>query len=106
MSVRAVKVGLLGLGTVGGGTAKLLLEQRERLARRLGAELVLTKAADLDLGLARELGLPADILTDDARQVLQDPDIDIVVELIGGLEPARGFVLEAISRGMQVASAN
>ena len=106
MADRPVKVGLLGLGTVGGGVARLLVEEKDRLSRCLGRPLVLARAADLDLSPAQDLGLDADILTTDARQVLTDPEIGIVVELIGGLEPARSFVLEAIAQGKQVATAN
>ncbi len=106
MAKRVIKVGILGLGIVGGGVAQLLMEQKERLSGRLGAELVLAKAADRDASLARELGLPAKICCNDAEQVVNDPDIDIVVELIGGLSPAKEFMLQAIENGKQVATAN
>jgi homoserine dehydrogenase len=106
MTAGAVKVGLLGLGTVGGGVARLLLEEGERLSRALGARLVLARAADLEPGRARELELPEDVYTADARQVVADPEIDVVVELLGGLEPAGGLVLEALAAGKQVATAN
>jgi len=96
----------LGLGTVGGGVARLLLQEKDRLSSLLGAELILAKAADLDPALAEQAGITADIFYKDASAVLKDPDIDIVVELIGGLEPARTFVLEAIAESKQVATAN
>jgi len=106
MPDKAVKVGLIGLGTVGGGVAQLLLEKREALSQRLGAPLVLAKAVDLDLARGRSLGLPEGVCTAEVNAVLDDPTIDIVVELIGGLEPARGFVLRALNAGKQVATAN
>ncbi|MCB2189511.1 MAG: homoserine dehydrogenase [Deltaproteobacteria bacterium] len=106
MAQRAVKVGLLGLGTVGGGVAQLLLEEQERLADYLGAPLVLARAADLDESLARGLGLPGGVYCRDAWEVVNDPGIDIVVELIGGLKPAGDLILAALDQGKQVATAN
>ncbi len=106
MSGKAVKVGLIGLGTVGGGVARLLLEQRELLARRVGAELELARAVDLDPALATALNLPAGVYGQDVQALLNDPAIDLVVELIGGLKPALQFVLQAIAAGKHVATAN
>lgn len=106
MAERSVRVGLLGLGIVGGGVARLLLEEKERLARALGADLVLVRASDLDQSLATDLGLPEGVYTPDADSLLNDPDIDIVVELIGGLEPAKTIVMQAIQAGKQVVTAN
>lgn len=106
MAERSVKVGLIGLGIVGGGVAQLILEQKKRLAEALGAELVLAGAADLDQSLAAELDLPQGVYTNDAAAILDDPNIDIVVELMGGLEPAKSFVLRAIQAGKQVVTAN
>jgi homoserine dehydrogenase len=96
----------LGLGTVGGGVAQLLTGEGERFRRRLGADLVLKRAVDLDPKLAEELGLAPGVYTSDAQAMLADPDIDIVVELIGGLEPARTLVMRAIAAGKHVATAN
>ena len=101
-----IKVGVLGLGVVGGGVARLLLEQKERLSSLLGTELVLTKVADLDPSLAEKTNIPPELFHNDASTILDDPEIDIVVELIGGLEPARTFVLKAIAQKKQVATAN
>ncbi|KMY67996.1 homoserine dehydrogenase [Desulfocarbo indianensis] len=106
MAERSVKVGLIGLGVVGGGVARLLLEEKERLAEVLGAELQLARAADLDEKLAGELALPAGVYTAEVNAILDDPAIDIVVELIGGLEPAKSFILKAIAGGKQVVTAN
>lgn len=106
MGQRSVKVGLLGLGTVGGGVAQLLSEHSQRLAEQLGAPLELVRAVDLDESLAQGLGLAPGVYAKDAAQMLSDPDIDIVAELIGGLEPARSFVLQAIKAGKHIATAN
>ena len=106
MSRKTVKVGLLGLGIVGGGVARLLLDEKERLSGRLGTELILAKAADLDPALAEKAGVPKEIFTTNAEEVIEDPSIDILVEMIGGLEPARSFMLQAIQAGKQVVTAN
>ena len=82
--MKPINIGLIGFGTVGKRVARLLTEQRELLARRLGTPLVLKKVADLDLARARSVALPADCLTTRAEDILDDPEIDIVVELIGG----------------------
>lgn len=101
-----VKVGLIGLGTVGQGVARLLTERREFLAQRLGTDLVLKKAAEIDPERRRQASLSPEQLTDRDRDILDDPDIDIIVELIGGTTVARDLILEAISRGRHVVTAN
>jgi len=100
------RVGLIGLGTVGGGVAKLLLERRAEIAARTGMDLELAAAADTRAGRAGELGIPAAAFTTDARKLLARRDLDIVVELVGGLSPAREFVLEALGSGRSVVTAN
>ena len=105
--MNAVKVGLLGLGTVGGGTAQVLMKNAEEIARRAGRRIVIDMAAALDLDAARELGLGDEVrLTTDAFEVVNDPEIEIVVELIGGYSPARELVLAAIDNGKHVVTAN
>lgn len=103
--MKHVNVGLIGFGTVGSGLAEVLLSQQERLQQRSGLLVRLTKVATRS---AKEL--PAQFagiaLTHDAAEVVNDPDIDIVVELIGGIEPAKTFVLEAIAAGKHVVTAN
>ena len=106
MQKDAVKVGLIGLGTVGGGVARMFQQGAERYTRLLGAPLVLARAVDLDASRAADLGLEPPLYSDDAQALLADPDIDIVVELIGGLEPARSLLIKAIEGGKQVATAN
>lgn len=103
---KAVGVGLIGLGTVGTATARILLEQAELLARRLGAPLALRRVADMDTTTERGLDLPPGILGADVDGLLADPDVDIVIELIGGIEPARTYVLRALENGKHVVTAN
>jgi homoserine dehydrogenase len=105
--VSDVHIGLLGLGTVGAGVAKLLEGQRALLEERAGCRLVLARIADVDLIRPREgLDLARLPLTSDAQKVLDDPQIQIVVELVGGLEPARSFILRALAAGKHVVTAN
>lgn len=101
-----VKVGLLGLGTVGGGTATVLKRNAKEIARRAGRGIVIDYAANLDLSRADELGLDNVRLTQDAFDVVNDPDVQIVVELIGGYTVARDLVMKAIQNGKHVVTAN
>ena len=101
-----VRVGLFGLGTVGTGVVRLLERNREIISRRLGAALVLRRIVDTDLTRDRELTLPAGMLTDRAEAVLDDPDVGVVVELIGGTGAARDVVLRALDAGKHVVTAN
>jgi homoserine dehydrogenase len=97
---------LLGLGTVGGGTFNVLRRNAEEIARRAGRGIVITHAAARDYAPARLPGIDAIAVSDDAFAVVNDPDIDIIVELIGGYEPARELVLKAIANGKHVVTAN
>ena len=101
-----VRIGVLGLGTVGGGTVNVLRRNGEEIARRAGRGLVATRAAARSLDKERICDTGGIALTADATEVVRDPDIDVVVELIGGTDPARGLVLEAIERGKHVVTAN
>ena len=105
--MKPIYVGLLGLGTIGVGVARVLLSHREELEEKVGARVVLHAVADLDLTTPRKgLNLSELPLTKDPGKVLDDPQIDIVVELIGGLEPARRFILRALANGKHVVTAN
>jgi homoserine dehydrogenase len=102
-----VRIGLLGLGTVGAGVARILQTRREMLEERTGARLTLVAVADTDLTRAREgLDLTSLPLTGDAARVLADPSIQVVIELVGGLEPARSFISRALAAGKHVVTAN
>lgn len=104
--MKPVNVGLIGFGTVGEGVARLLTERPDLLACRLGAPLILKKVADIDLARHRGLSLAPSLLTSRNQDILDDPDIDIVVELIGGTDAARTLMLSAIARGKHVVTAN
>jgi homoserine dehydrogenase len=104
--LNAVKVGLLGLGTVGGGTATVLMKNAEEIARRAGRDIVVSVAAALDPERAKELGMTDTRITTDAFEVVNDPEVEIVVELIGGYSPALELVLAAIENGKHVVTAN
>jgi homoserine dehydrogenase len=103
--MKPINVGLLGLGTVGGGTLTVLRRNAEEITRRAGREIRVLRAAVRNLEKAKDLAgdLP---LTTNPFDVVDDPEIDIVVELIGGLEPARELVLQAIANGKHVVTAN
>ena len=104
--MKAVKVGLIGFGTVGAGVVKAFQQNSELLARRLGGPVELVRIADLDIVTPRPVTVDPDLLTTDAAAVLNDPEISIVIELIGGYEPARRFVLQAIASGKHIVTAN
>jgi homoserine dehydrogenase len=107
MSIKPVRVGLLGLGTVGAGVARVFKSHREELEEKIGAPIALSAVVDLDLTNPRKgLTLSELPLSADPAKVLDDPAIDIVVELIGGLEPARSFILRALANGKHVVTAN
>jgi len=104
--VKPVHIGLLGLGTVGGGTARLLKDNAKEIARRAGREIQVIHAAARGLSGQAPAGVEQARLTEDAFAVVLDPQVDIVVELIGGDSPARELVLEAIAQGKHVVTAN
>jgi len=101
-----VKVGLLGLGTVGGGTFNVLKRNAEEISRRAGRGIVVSHAAAREYDPVRLPGIDAIDVSDDAFALVENPDIEIVVELIGGYEPARTLVLKAIANGKHVVTAN
>jgi len=102
-----VKIGLLGLGTVGGGTVSVLTRNANEIARRAGRGIKITHAAAKDYNPDSIQGLDQiEKISDDAFTVVEDPDVDIVIELIGGYSPARELVLKAIENGKHVVTAN
>jgi homoserine dehydrogenase len=103
---RAISVGLLGIGTVGGGTFAVLARNREEISRRAGCDIAIRVVADKDLERARRLAGGKAAVTADANGVVNDPDIDIVVELIGGTGAAKDLILRAIANGKHVVTAN
>jgi homoserine dehydrogenase len=104
--MRKIHIGLLGCGTVGTGVAKILMEKKELISRRVGAELVLKRIADIDIETDRGIRFDPGVLTTDAEAVLSDSEIDIVLEMIGGEGIAKKFMLQAIENGKHVVTAN
>ena len=101
-----VNVGLIGLGTVGSGVAKMLLTRRQFLARRAGIPLTLRRVCVRHPRRIRSVHVDDRLLTGNPKTILQDPDIQVVVELIGGIHPAKEIILEAIQNGKSVVTAN
>ncbi len=101
-----IGVGLVGFGTVGAGVAKILVANRALIQRRVGVPVELVRVADLDIARDRGVSLSPGMLTTDLREVLDDPSVDIVLELIGGYDAAKRVILDAMARGKQVVTAN
>lgn len=104
--MKKITVGMIGFGTVGTGVLKLLRGNAPVIRERLGASVMVKKIADLDIRRNRGIRVAPALLTTDAKAITDDPSIDLVVELIGGLEPARSLLLRAIANGKQVVTAN
>jgi len=101
-----VSVGIIGFGTVGSGTARILLENAAVIRERTGIIIALKRIADLDITRDRGISVPAGVLTTDAATVINDPEIDVVIELMGGIHPAKEFILQAIKNKKHVVTAN
>ncbi len=101
-----IGIGLLGLGTVGGGVYKLLTDRAAAIAQQINSELTIKKILVRDIAKARKLEIPAELLTTDYSRIVNDPEIDIIVELLGGLEPAYQYITEALQNGKSVVTAN
>ena len=103
--MKTLKVGMLGCGVVGSQIARLLVENKSDLTSRAGANLELVKVAVKDIKTKRE-GIPSNLLTDDAKSIVNDPEIDLIIEVIGGINPAKELILAAIKNGKSVVTAN
>ncbi len=103
---RTIGIGLIGAGTIGCGVARILLEKGELLSQRVGAALALKRVADIDWERDRSFDIPERLRTREAREVIEDPEVSVVVELVGGIEPAKGFIVGALKRGKHVVTAN
>ena len=104
--MKSINIGLLGFGTVGTGVVKILQQNSGVIGKRLGAKLNLKWIADLDIERDRGVKVDKNILTKDASKVLNDPEVNIVIELIGGYEPAKSFILQALKNKKHVVTAN
>jgi len=101
-----IKVGLIGFGVVGASTVKIINQNNANVSRRAGGKIIVTRIADKDIKTDRGVKFDKKILTTDAYKVINDPEIDIVVELIGGIEPAHRFIIDALNNGKHVVTAN
>jgi homoserine dehydrogenase len=104
--MKKIKVGMIGFGTVGSGVVKILKKSSNLIEKRMGAKLVLKRVADIDLDTDRGVKLRPGVLTRRAEEVIRDPEIHIVMELIGGIEPAKTFILKAIRNKKNIVTAN
>ena len=102
---KEIKAALLGAGTVGGGVYKLVERRAVEMQAKVGADLKITKVMVKNLQKKRE-GIPSEVLTDDWESIVHDPEISIVIELMGGVEPARTYILQALEAGKNVVTAN
>jgi homoserine dehydrogenase len=104
--MREIRVGLIGFGTVGAGVVRILQTNSKLIEKRMGAKIVLKRIADIDLETDRGVKVKPGILTTKVEEVTENPDIDIVMELVGGIEPAKTFILKAIRNKKHVVTAN
>lgn len=104
--MKPVKVAVIGFGTIGTGVVRLLLESSGRIARAAGRPVELARIVDVDIARPRSVNVPDGLLVNDLNQVLNDPEIGVAVELIGGLEPARTIVLGLLEKGKDIVTAN
>ncbi|OQD58321.1 homoserine dehydrogenase [Methanobrevibacter arboriphilus JCM 13429 = DSM 1125] len=106
MSKSEINIGLIGFGTIGAGVVEIFNKNQDILSKKCGKPVHLRKVADLDITTDRGVKIDESILTTDVNDVLENDDIDIVIELVGGYEPAKTFVLKAMENGKHVVSAN
>lgn len=104
--MKQINIGIIGLGTVGTGIARLLAENRDLISSRLGGKPVLKKAADLDIERDRGVAFASGVLTTDPYEVVDDPEIEIVLEMIGGMDIARELIIRGIENGKHIVTAN
>jgi homoserine dehydrogenase len=105
-NMKQINIGILGLGTVGTGIARMLSENRDIISARLGAEIVLKKGADLDIKKDRGVDFAPGVLTTDPYEVVNDPETDIVLEMIGGMDLPRELIVRAIENKKHIVTAN
>lgn len=106
MSKNEINIGLIGFGTIGAGVVEIFNKNQDMLSKKCGKPVNLKKVADLDITTDRGVKVKQDLLTTDVNDVLENDDIDIVIELVGGYEPAKTFILKAMQNGKHVVSAN
>jgi homoserine dehydrogenase len=106
MLKKVINIGIIGFGTIGSSVVKILMERRAFLRESTGMDFNVMAVCDKDLSAKREVNIPKEILTNDYNKVLNDPRIDVIVELIGGVHPAKEIILSALSKNKYVVTAN
>jgi homoserine dehydrogenase len=104
--MKKINIGIIGFGTVGSGTVKILIENKELIKERTNLEINIKKIATRNTSKERQIKVPSEMLTSNVNSLINDPEIDIIVELIGGIHPAKEFIMEAISQGKHIVTAN
>lgn len=104
--MKKINVGLIGFGNVGSGVVKILRDRKTFLSDKIGTELIVKKICDKNINGKRNISVDRKLLTTDPGEIINDPQIDIVVELIGGIHPAKEFIIEALKKGKSVVTAN
>jgi len=104
--MKGINLGIIGFGNVGSGVVKILREKKAFLAEKIGVEINIKKICDKDIASKRNVSVDKNILTKNHLEIIEDPQIDIVVELMGGIHPAKEFILEALKKGKNIVTAN
>jgi len=104
--MRKINIGIIGFGNIGSGAVKILGSRKSLLAQKIETEIVIKKICDKDLNRKRDVAIDRALLTSDAYEIINDPAIDIIVELMGGINPAKEFILAALKKGKHVVTAN
>lgn len=104
--MKKINIGIIGFGNVGSGVVKILRERKSFLSAKLGLEIVIKRICDKDITLKRNVSVDKQILSRDVKEIIDDPQIDIVVELMGGIHPAKEFISESLKKGKNIVTAN
>jgi len=104
--MKKINVGLIGFGNVGSGVIKILHDKRNLLSEKVGVEINIKKVCDKDFSAKRNVSLDKSLITKDAKDIIHDPQIDIIIELIGGIHPAKEYITEALKKGKHIVTAN
>ena len=104
--MKKINIGLIGFGNVGAGVIKILRERKSLLSEKIGLDIDITKICDQDITSKRNVSVDKNLLTREVKEIIDDPKIDILVELIGGIHPAKELILEALKKGKHVVTAN
>jgi homoserine dehydrogenase len=104
--MKKINIGLIGFGNVGSGVTRILRDKKSFLSDKIGLEINIKKICDKDISAKRNLSVESSLLTRDVREVINDPQIDVVVELIGGIHPAKEYIIEALKKGKNIVTAN